>query len=179
MEHDASPTEQWLEEVLHAERSPQAPGAWPPGWEPFSSSDGRRSHGDGPEASSAMVKRHATFYEVLAVAPEASAEAVRKAYLKAALRWHPDKNPLDPEASAMFKRVAHAYKVLTDSLQSDGEGELAKDWWPDDPEASKDMAYQFFIHRVRGCSLKKGFSEAKLREIFPQLFGPLKHLSAL
>ncbi|CAE7415869.1 CYP714A1 [Symbiodinium pilosum] len=76
----------------------------------------------------------------------------------------------------MFKRVAQAYKVLSDDLlraqyNTAGEGGLGQDWWPDDPDASRDMAYQFFIHRVPGKSLADGFSEAKLREIFPHLFG--------
>ena len=133
--------------------------------------------------SKAMAKGD-TFYELLAVSRGASVEEVRKAYLLMALRWHPDKNPGDPEAEAMFKRVAQAYKVLSDSSLRrvyDGKGEagLSKGWWPDDPEASKDMAYQFFIHRVPGRSLSEGFSEAKLREIFPQLFGPLRNVSAL
>lgn len=44
----------------------------------------------------------------------ASSEDIRKAYRKAALRWHPDKNPDDKEhASAMFKSVADAYDVLS------------------------------------------------------------------
>eukprot|EP00439_Symbiodinium_sp_Y106_P080920 s562_g19.t2 len=108
---------------------------------------------------------------------DASIEEIRKAYLRAALRWHPDKNPEEQDfAETMFKRVAQAYKVLSDDLlrssyNTSGEGGLGHDWWPDDPEASRDMAYQFFIHRVPGKSLIEGFSEAKLREIFPHLFG--------
>ncbi|CAK9058560.1 unnamed protein product [Durusdinium trenchii] len=92
-------------------------------------------------------------------------------------KWHPDKNPMHPDvAEQMFKRVAQAYKVLGDPVlrrRYDGGGErgLGEEWWPKDPEASKDMAYQFFIHRVPGHSLRDGFSEAKLREIFPNLFG--------
>ncbi|CAK9058553.1 unnamed protein product [Durusdinium trenchii] len=108
---------------------------------------------------------------------DASFEEVRRAYLKMALKWHPDKNPMHPDvAEQMFKRVAQAYKVLGDPVlrrRYDGGGErgLGEEWWPKDPEASKDMAYQFFIHRVPGHSLRDGFSEAKLREIFPNLFG--------
>ncbi|CAK9058562.1 unnamed protein product [Durusdinium trenchii] len=61
--------------------------------------------------------------------------------------------------------------VLRRRYDGGGERGLGEEWWPKDPEASKDMAYQFFIHRVPGHSLRDGFSEAKLREIFPNLFG--------
>lgn len=124
-----------------------------------------------------MPKIDSDFYAVLGISKDANFDDVRKAYLKAALKWHPDKNPDGKDfAESMFKRVAQAYKVLGDSLlrsQYDVSGEdgLAKDWWPDDPDASKDMAYLFFIHRVPGRSVREGFSEAKLREIFPHLFG--------
>lgn len=124
-----------------------------------------------------MPKIDSDFYAVLGISKDANFDDVRKAYLKAALKWHPAKNPDGKDfAESMFKRVAQAYKVLGDSLlrsQYDVSGEdgLAKDWWPDDPDASKDMAYLFFIHRVPGRSVREGFSEAKLREIFPHLFG--------
>ena len=45
------------------------------------------------------------YYEVLAVAKDASAEDIRKAYRKEALKSHPDRNPGDCEAEARFKRT--------------------------------------------------------------------------
>mmetsp|Transcript_101250 Transcript_101250/g.315555 ORF Transcript_101250/g.315555 Transcript_101250/m.315555 type:complete len:165 (+) Transcript_101250:87-581(+) len=116
------------------------------------------------------------FYEVLGVSRDASVDAIRKAYYKGALRWHPDKNADNRgRAEEMFKRLARAYKVLSDpSLRSvyDGAGVegLGEDWWPKDA-SSMDMAWQFFIHRLPGRSPTTGFSEAKLREIFPEMFG--------
>ncbi|EEH58856.1 uncharacterized protein MICPUCDRAFT_32190 [Micromonas pusilla CCMP1545] len=54
-------------------------------------------------------------YAVLGVPPDASADAIRKAYRKAAVKWHPDKNPGNQEqAESMFKRVAAAYEILCD-----------------------------------------------------------------
>lgn len=47
---------------------------------------------------------------------------------------------------------------------------LGDDWWPEDA-SSMDMAWQFFISRMPGSSPVVGFSEAKLREIFPGMFG--------
>eukprot|EP00928_Gymnodinium_smaydae_P090266 TRINITY_DN74094_c0_g1_i1.p1 TRINITY_DN74094_c0_g1~~TRINITY_DN74094_c0_g1_i1.p1 ORF type:complete len:449 (-),score=88.63 TRINITY_DN74094_c0_g1_i1:78-1424(-) len=55
------------------------------------------------------------FYELLGLERTAGAGDVRQAYKRAALRWHPDKNPNDrPRAEETFKRVAEAYATLSD-----------------------------------------------------------------
>mmetsp|Transcript_25488 Transcript_25488/g.67376 ORF Transcript_25488/g.67376 Transcript_25488/m.67376 type:complete len:270 (+) Transcript_25488:48-857(+) len=54
-------------------------------------------------------------YTVLGLRRDASEDGIRQGYKRAAMRWHPDKNPEDTEqAHAMFKRVAEAYSVLSD-----------------------------------------------------------------
>jgi len=54
------------------------------------------------------------YYEVLGVAKTASVEEIKKAYKKAALANHPDKNPGDETAVERFKECATAYQVLSD-----------------------------------------------------------------
>lgn len=54
------------------------------------------------------------YYEVLGVAKTASADEVRKAYKREALKHHPDRNPGDSAAEAKFKAVNEAYQVLSD-----------------------------------------------------------------
>lgn len=58
-----------------------------------------------------MAKRD--YYEVLEVGKSASAEEIKKAYRKKAIKYHPDKNPDDKEAEEKFKEAAEAYEVLS------------------------------------------------------------------
>ena len=58
-----------------------------------------------------MEKRD--YYEVLGVERNANADEIKKAYRKAAIKYHPDKNPGDKEAEEKFKEAAEAYDVLS------------------------------------------------------------------
>ena len=53
------------------------------------------------------------YYEVLGVEKSADADTIKKAYRKAAIKYHPDKNPGDKEAEEKFKEAAEAYDVLS------------------------------------------------------------------
>jgi molecular chaperone DnaJ len=55
------------------------------------------------------------YYEVLGVDRGASADDVKKAYRKLALKYHPDRNPGDKAAESKFKEAAEAYDVLGDA----------------------------------------------------------------
>jgi len=59
-----------------------------------------------------MEKRD--YYEVLGVERGTSADDIKKAYRKLALKYHPDKNPGDNEAEEKFKEATEAYEVLRD-----------------------------------------------------------------
>ena len=61
-----------------------------------------------------MAENKRDFYEVLGVEKTASADEIKKAYRKAAMKYHPDRNPGDKEAEARFKEAGEAYEVLSD-----------------------------------------------------------------
>jgi curved DNA-binding protein len=54
------------------------------------------------------------YYKVLGVSRDASAEEIRKAYRKLAMKYHPDRNPDDKQAEERFKEINEAYQVLND-----------------------------------------------------------------
>ncbi len=62
-----------------------------------------------------MAKRD--YYEILEVGRDASPEDIKKAYRKAALKYHPDRNPNNKDAEERFKEAAEAYEVLSDDVK--------------------------------------------------------------
>jgi len=79
------------------------------------SADEGRSHpatSSASQPSKVVVDRD--FYDQIGVEPSASASEIKKAYYKAALKVHPDKNQGDPAAHQKFQDLAKAYQVLSD-----------------------------------------------------------------
>jgi molecular chaperone DnaJ len=83
------------------------------------------------------------YYEVLGVAKDASVQNVKSAYRKLAIKFHPDRNPDDPEAEEKFKEAAEAYSVLSDQekrARYDRFGHAASQGGGFDPTAFSDFS---------------------------------------
>ncbi|MBD3426378.1 MAG: molecular chaperone DnaJ [Candidatus Omnitrophica bacterium] len=68
------------------------------------------------------------YYRILGVESTATAEEIKKAYRKLAVKYHPDKNPGNKEAEEKFKEISHAYEILSNGqkrAQYDQFGEAA------------------------------------------------------
>lgn len=59
-----------------------------------------------------MAKRD--YYEVLGIAKDATADEIKKAYRKLAIKYHPDRNPDDKVAEEKFREATEAYEILSD-----------------------------------------------------------------
>ena len=96
------------------------------------------------------------YYEILGVAKSATAEEIKKAYRKLAVKHHPDKNPGDPKAEEMFKEATEAYEVLKDDQKRaayDHYGHAGVKGARGGPDF--DMQTGFFAHFARDCGPKR------------------------
>jgi molecular chaperone DnaJ len=96
------------------------------------------------------------YYEVLSVTQTATAEEIKSAYRKAALKWHPDRNPEKKEhAEAKFRECTEAYSVLSDE--------------------NKRSVYDRYGHAgVAGMGAESGFNSTifeEFQDIFGDFFG--------
>ena len=61
----------------------------------------------------AKKSKRKDYYKILGVEKGASDADIRKAYKKAALKWHPDKNNGSEESTEMFKKISEDYAILS------------------------------------------------------------------
>lgn len=104
-----------------------------------------------------MAKRD--FYEVLGVAKGADESALKSAYRKLAMKYHPDRNPDDDEAEHKFKEVSEAYDALKD---------------PQKRAAYDRFGHAAFENGMGGGRGAQGFGPdfgASMSDVFEDIFG--------
>jgi len=70
--------------------------------------------GGGPSDIHRLSRCGQSLYELLDIPKESTNEDIRRKYRRLALKYHPDKNPDNPEAEEMFKKINHANSILSD-----------------------------------------------------------------
>src|SRR6185312_5346866 len=106
------------------------------------------------------------YYKILGVDRSATEDAIKKAFRKLALKWHPDRNPDNKkQAEEKFKEIAEAYEVLNDPKKKEiydrfGEEGLKAGIPPEgmSPPCSSSFSRLCRSHCVRG-----GFTAATVR----------------
>ena len=68
------------------------------------------------------------YYKVMGVAKTATADEIKKAFRKLAVKYHPDKNPGDKKAEEKFKEITEANEVLSDPVKRKKYDELGENW---------------------------------------------------
>lgn len=68
------------------------------------------------------------YYKILGVSKTATADVIKKAYRKLAVKYHPDKNQQDKSAEEKFKEINEANEVLSDAEKRKKYDELGEDW---------------------------------------------------
>ena len=110
------------------------------------------------------------YYELLGVKRESSADEIKKAYRKLAMKYHPDRNPDDKAAEAKFKEVSEAYEVLSDTNKRQqydrfGHDGMRSTFGPGGFDFARDFTHASDLQDILGSIFGDGGS------IFDEFFG--------
>ena len=122
------------------------------------------------------------YYKILGVDRKASADDIRKAYRKLALKYHPDRNPGDKAAEDRIKEVNEAYQVLGDAEKRARYDQLGSEYsnWQQRGGSPTDFDWSRFGGgtRVNMDDLNEMFGEGGFSDFFRSIFGGMGASSA-
>ena len=93
------------------------------------------------------------YYQTLGVSRTASADEIKKAYRKLAIKYHPDKNPGNKAAEEKFKEISQAYEVISD---------------PDKRRQYDQLGHEAYTNAGHGGG---AYDSRRAQDIFSQFFG--------
>ena len=104
------------------------------------------------------------YYKVLGVERSATQDAIKKAYRKLAVKYHPDKNPGDKAAEEKFKEISEAYQVLGNEESRKKYDELGANWKQYENMGHGGQGFQ-------GFEGFQGFGNSGFSDFFDMFFG--------
>ena len=110
------------------------------------------------------------YYDILNVSRDATANEIKKAYRKVAMKYHPDKNPDDNAAEEKFKQAAQAYSVLSDEDKKNRYDQLGHEQYEQFGSGAGGFSGGINVEDIFNSVFGGGFSGG-FGDIFESFFG--------
>ena len=115
------------------------------------------------------------YYKILGLAKTATADEIKKAYRKLAVKYHPDKNQNDKSAEEKFKEINEANQVLSDAGNRKKYDELGENWKYDQQSGGQQDFNGFRRPGNGGAGSHRyapnGFNDGDFSDFFETIFG--------
>jgi curved DNA-binding protein len=121
-----------------------------------------------------ITMEYKDYYKTLGVAKTATQDEIKKAFRKAAIKYHPDKNPGDKKAEEKFKEMSEANEALSDPEKRKKYDELGENWKYQQEYGAQQGGAQGGGGFGRSTQYSGGFggeSESDFSDFFENLFG--------